>query len=113
MFYSLTAGGRSKGNLIIPGVTQGTKDAISVGPKKDFLFDALNTHPPKINVLQTTKITELSLLFLPLIGFLPKVDNNQTESKYTLYYGQLVSGLSPQSCLYFQGFQWMIDRILN
>ena len=53
--------------------TRDTKDAISAGPKQDFMLHATNnltdTNPPTIKVYQTTKITKLALLFLPLLIF--------------------------------------------
>ena len=43
-------------------------EAFLAGPKKDLLPRATTTHSPTINALQTTKITKLGLLPLP-IGF--------------------------------------------
>ena len=45
-----------------------TKDAFSASPKQDLQPHATTIHPPTIKSLQTTKITELGLLPLP-IGF--------------------------------------------
>ena len=41
-------------------------DAISAGPKLDFLLHATTTHLPAIKAVQTTKITKLGLLSLTL-----------------------------------------------
>ena len=65
--------------------TRDTKDAISAGPKGDFLLHATNTptntNPPTIKVYQTTKIIKLGFLFFPLLIFKRRFTISELKSE--------------------------------
>ena len=67
-FQWLTSHQKQKGLTLRPSFLNKTRhinDAISAGPKLDFLLHAITTHPPAIKARQTTIITKLGLLPLP------------------------------------------------
>ena len=81
--------------------TRHTKHVISAGPKQDFLLYVTITHPSAIKVLQTTKITKLVFLSLPLpVVFKRWFIISELHSFVSFYNYSIQSGISQQLSLH-------------